>query len=172
MHSFDLAMLLVRLAVGLSFAAHGAQKAFGWWEGPGFGGWQGAIAGMGFRPAALFAAASVLAELAGGLLLAVGLLTPGAVMALLGLSVVIIFKVHWANGFFGMKGGFEYPLLLALAALSIGIAGPGTVSIDNAIGLQATDPARAALIALGLIGGLVSVAVPRLFARTISAHAG
>ncbi len=127
---------------------------------------------MGFQPATLFAAASVVAELGGGLMLAVGLLTPAAVMALLGLSVVIIFKVHWTSGFFAMKGGFEYPMLLALAALSVGIAGPGTVSIDNAIGLQPTDPARAALMALGVIGGLVSVAMPRLFARTISAHAG
>src|SRR4051812_50230462 len=83
MSTFDAAVLLLRLGVGLTFAAHGAQKAFGWWGGPGRERWRGAIAGMGFRPVALFAYASILAELVAGLLLAAGLLTPVAAAGLL-----------------------------------------------------------------------------------------
>jgi putative oxidoreductase len=162
MHSIDLAILLIRLGVGVTFAAHGAQKAFGWWGGPGLKGWQGAMASMGFRPVALFAAVSMLAELLGGLMLAVGILTPAAVALLLGQSVVIIFKVHWAHGFFSGKGGFEFPLLLAVGALAVGVAGPGQVSLDHLIKLEPTSTVRAVLLVVGALGGLVSLAVPRL----------
>jgi putative oxidoreductase len=171
MHAVDFALLLVRLAVGLTFAAHGAQKAFAWWGGPGFAKWQGIIGSMGFRPAGLFAAVSVLAELVGGLMLALGFLTPAAVMVLLGQSVVIIFKVHWAKGFFSTNGGFEFPLVLAVAAVAIGAAGSGLVSLDNLANLQPTDPVRAAFIAVGLIGGAATLAVPKLLTRDVVAHA-
>jgi putative oxidoreductase len=171
MNSIDFALLLVRLAVGLTFAAHGAQKAFAWWGGPGFAKWQSIIGSMGFRPAGLFAAASVLAELVGGLMLAVGFLTPAAVMVLLGQTVVIIFKVHWAKGFFSTNGGYEFPLVLAVGAAAIGAAGPGLVSVDNLIHLQPTDPVRAALIIVGLLGGLATLALPKLFTRDVVAHA-
>jgi putative oxidoreductase len=164
-HSFDLAMLLIRLGVGITFAAHGAQKAFGWWGGTGLKAWQGAMTRMGFRPVALFAALSILAELVGGLMLAAGLLTPAAVAALVGLSVVIILKVHWVHGFFSGKSGFEFPLLLAVCAVAVGVAGPGQVSFDNLIKLEPAAAVRAALLVLGALGGLASLAVPWLLAR-------
>ena len=171
MHSFDLAILLIRLGVGVTFAAHGAQKAFGWWGGPGLKGWQGAMASMGFRPVALFAAVSMLAELLGGLMLAVGILTPAAAALLLGQSVVIIFKAHWSHGFFSGKGGFEFPLLLAVGALAVGVAGPGQVSLDHLIKLDPTATVRAVLLVIGVLGGLASLAVPWLTARMNPAKA-
>src|SRR5690349_17851482 len=61
----DVAVFLLAVGVGLTFAAHGAQKAFGWWGGPGVAGWQGALTHMGFRPVALFAFVSIAAELVG-----------------------------------------------------------------------------------------------------------
>src|SRR5256885_660729 len=82
-----------------------AQKAFGWWGGPGMEGWQKIVAGMRFQPAALFTFASVGAELVGGLLLAVGLFTPLAATALIGQSVVIILKAHLPHGFWNKAGG-------------------------------------------------------------------
>ncbi len=165
MHSFDLAILLIRLSVGLTFAAHGAQKAFGWWGGPGMTGWRGAIDRMGFRPVALFAAVSVLAELVGGLMLAAGILTPAAAALLVSLSVVIILKVHWSKGFFTSKGGFEFPFVLAIGAVAIGVAGPGQVSFDQLIGIEPTATVRGLLLVIGALGGLVSLAVPWLAAR-------
>ena len=87
MTALDIGLLVVRLVVGLTFAAHGAQKVLGWWSGPGFAGWTGAMTRMGLRPAPLWAALSTAIELVGGLLVVVGLLTPIAsavVVAVLG----------------------------------------------------------------------------------------
>ena len=58
MELIDAALLVLRVGIGLVFAAHGAQKLFGWWNGPGMAGWQGAMEHMGYRPAPLFAAVS------------------------------------------------------------------------------------------------------------------
>ena len=79
----DSTLLVLRLVVGLIFAAHGAQKAFGWWNGPGIEGWQKIVAGMRFQPAPLWTVVSVGAELIGGLLVAIGLFTPVAATALI-----------------------------------------------------------------------------------------
>lgn len=165
MHAFDLAMLLIRLGVGVTFAAHGAQKAFGWWGGPGLKGWRGAIAGMGFRPVALFVGLSVLVELVGGLMLAAGILTPAAAAVLVAQSVVIILKVHLSRGYFNTKGGIEYPLLLAVAAVAVGVAGPGQISVDNLLKLEPSATIRGALLVLGAVAGLVALAIPWLAAR-------
>ncbi|MFI5259268.1 MAG: DoxX family protein [Candidatus Limnocylindrales bacterium] len=165
MHSVDLAFLLIRVAVGITFAAHGAQKAFGWWGGPGLAKWRGAVAGMGFRPVELFVGASILAELVGGLMLATGILTPVAAALLVAQSVVIIFKVHWSKGFFSGKGGFEFPFVLGMGAIAIGIAGPGQVSLDQLIKLEPGATIRGALLVIGVLGGLASLAVPRLMAE-------
>ena len=172
MHSIDLALLLIRLAVGLTFAAHGAQKAFGWWGGPGMTGWKGAMTAMGFRPVVLFAVVSMLAELVGGLMFAAGIATPAAAAVLLAQSVVIILKVHWAKGFFNTKGGFEYPLLLAVGAVAIGIAGPGLSSVDNLIKLEPTAAVRGAALVIGAVGGLAALAVPWLMGRRSPAAKG
>jgi len=162
--SADLGLLVLRLVVGLTFAAHGAQKAFGWWAGPGYAGWTGALQGMGWRPAPLWALISVAAELVAGLLLALGFLTPLASAALIGQSVVIVFTVHWPNGFWNSKGGWEFPTSLAAGATAIGLTGPGAISLDAALGVAFADPVRLALAALGLLGGFGALAVKRLAA--------
>jgi putative oxidoreductase len=165
MDTFDAALLILRLGVGLTFAAHGAQKVFGWWGGPGISGWKGAVAHMGFRPVSLFAAISSFAELGGGLFLAAGLLTPLAGAVLIGQSVVIIGHVHWPNGFFNTKGGYEFPLVLAVGAIALVLIEAGAWSIDAAIGFSLDANLRVALVVLGIVGGLVSLAVPRLSAQ-------
>jgi len=162
MSTFDAALLVLRLGVGLIFAVHGAQKLFGWWKGPGFAGWQGAMSHMGFRPARLFAGISALAEFAGGLGLALGLLTPFAATVLIGQSVVIIGSAHWRSGFFNRDNGFEFPLVLGAGFLAILLAGPGAFSVDAVIGLLPSDEIRIGLAVLALAGGAVMLAVPRL----------
>ena len=162
MNTFDAALLILRLGVGLTFAAHGAQKIFGWWGGPGINAWKGAVANMGFRPVTLFAAISALAEFGGGLLLAAGLFTPLAGAVLVGQSMVIIGHVHWPKGFFNSKGGYEFPLVLAVGVIALVLTGAGAWSLDAAIGFSFDANLRVALVIVGIIGGLVSLAVPRL----------
>jgi putative oxidoreductase len=98
-------------------------------------------------------------------MLAGGILAPAAAAVLVGLSVVIIFKVHWSKGFFSSKGGFEFPFVLAIGAVAVGVAGPGQVSFDQLIGLEPTATFRGVLPVIGALGGLVSLAVLRLAAR-------
>jgi putative oxidoreductase len=164
MDTFDTALLLLRLGVGLTFAAHGAQKVFGWWGGPGLEGWRGAMGKMGYRPEGLFAGLSALIELGGGLLLAFGLLTPLAGAALIAQSVVIIGQVHWANGFFNGKGGYEFPLTLLLGSAAVVLLGAGGWSLDAAFGFGLDSTVRTVLVILGLVGGLAALAVPRVTA--------
>ncbi len=171
MSLLDVALLILRLSVGLTFAAHGAQKAFGWWEGPGPERWHGAIQSMGFRPPRLFWAASMLAELAGGILFAVGLLTPFAAAILVAQSVVIIFQVHWPKGFFSTKGGIEFALQMLVVAVAVGLAGPGRASLDYAVHASYSDGLRIVLVVLGLVAGAVSLAVPRMAARETASAA-
>jgi putative oxidoreductase len=162
--SADLGLLVLRLVVGLTFAAHGAQKAFGWWAGPGYTGWTGALQGMGWRPARLWALISVGAELAAGFLLALGFLTPLAATALIGQSVVIVVSIHWPKGFWNSKGGWEFPTSLAAGAIAICLTGPGAISLDAALGLAFAQPVRLGLVALGLLGGFGALAVKGLVA--------
>ena len=165
-------MLIVRVVIGLIFAAHGAQKAFGWWSGPGFAGWRGAMEKMGIRPAGFWAFVSMTAELVGGLCVAFGLLTPLAVASLIGQELVIIVHAHLPRGFWNSKGGFEYPLALGAGIVGVAIAGPGAASIDAALGLHYAVALRVALIALGLVGGLIAIALPRMAQQTSTAAQG
>lgn len=155
-------LLVLRVVVGLTFAAHGAQKTFGWWSGPGMTGWRTGIERMGIRPAGFWAVVSAWVELAGGLLLALGLLTPLATAALLGQSVVILLHVHLPKGFWNRVGGVEFPLVLAAGALALAGTGPGSISLDSALNLRYPDILRAALLVLGVAGGLVAVAISRM----------
>jgi putative oxidoreductase len=162
MSTVDLALLILRLVVGLTFAAHGAQKAFGWWQGPGPANWLKAVHQMGFHPPTFFAAASIVNELAGGLALALGFVTPLAAAILIAQSVVIVVKVHWPNGFFSTRGGIEFPLLLGAAAMAIGLMSPGQTSLDALLGLGFEPATRASLALLGFGVGFAALLFPRL----------
>jgi putative oxidoreductase len=159
--AIDLGILIVRLAVGLTFAAHGAQKVFGWWAGPGFAGWTGAMTRMGLRPAPLWAALSAGVELVGGLLLVVGFLTPIASAMVVAKSVYIVLRVHLPKGFWNKNGGIEFPLQLLAGALLIAASGPGAIAIDRAVGLDLDSWWRAAFLVVAVLGALATMAIPR-----------
>ena len=132
---FDLGVLALRLALGAVFLGHGAQKAFGAFGGPGFEGAAGFIGSMGFRPARFWAALAVGGELVAGVLFLLGLLTPLAGLLVLATMVVAIAKVHGPKGFFVQDGGYEYNLVLIIAALAVAAMGPGRFSLDYVLGL-------------------------------------
>ena len=124
---------MLRAATGLILVPHGAQKLFGWFGGPGLEGAQKMFESKLHLPPWLAIAAGVI-EFFGGLLLALGLATRLAGLLIAAQMFFTVFVVHWANGFFAMNGGFEYPLLWGVAALSFALKGGGHCSIDNEIG--------------------------------------
>lgn len=130
--------LVVRLALGVIFFAHGAQKTFGWFGGSGLSDTVAGFRGLGVSPPGAVAAAFV--ELFGGLALVFGLLARPAALGLVVVMLVAIAKVHARHGFFlnaelrpGRGHGLEYSLALAAMALSILIGGAGQWSIDRLI---------------------------------------
>jgi putative oxidoreductase len=173
----DTALLLLRVAVGLLLIGHGTQKLFGWFGGYGLAGTGGFFHQVGFRPGKPMAALAGLGEAGGGLLLALGLLTPLAGAAVVG-TLLVAASTHLDKGVWGANGGYELPLLYAVVGAGIALAGPGAVSLDNAFGL--TDNWTAALggiaIAAGVVAAATVVARARLAlradAQTAAAGAG
>jgi putative oxidoreductase len=126
-------ILLLRVVVGGTIFAHGAQKLFGWFGGPGLRGTASFFGSSGWRLPLITAFLAGVGE-ASGLAFALGFLTP---LAALGIAIVMlnaIFAVHWKNGFFNGAGGLEFPLTIATVAVAVAATGPERFSIDNLIG--------------------------------------
>jgi putative oxidoreductase len=159
----DFGLLIARLIFGGLIAAHGAQKLFGWFGGHGLSGTGGFFEHLGFRPGRFFAAAAGLAEWGGGLLLALGFVEPAAAALIVSVMIVAAGSVHWAHGVFAASNGIEVPLLYGAAAAALALTGPGAYSIDAALGLIAlwTPSVKAALLALGIAGGLANLVIRR-----------
>lgn len=126
-------LLFLRVVIGLTLFAHGSQKLFGWWEGPGLAGTKGWLGSMGFRMPGVMALLVAAAE-GSGALFALGFLTPLASLGMTSAMMVAIGSVHWRNGFWSGKGGFEFNLALIAVAASVAAIGPGRFSIDRALG--------------------------------------
>jgi putative oxidoreductase len=126
-------LLLLRVAIGGIVLAHGLQKTFGWWNGPGPKGIHGWLAGMGFRFVALQTFLLILAEDA-GLLFAIGFLTTVAALMIVASQFVAIMTTHWKNGFWNGNRGYEFNVTLIAVATAIAATGPGRFSIDRWIG--------------------------------------
>jgi putative oxidoreductase len=128
-------LLLLRLVLGLGLAAHGAQKLFGWFGGGGLQGTAGFFdSKLRFRAPAAMAFFAGLGEFGGGVLIALGFLTPLGAVALVSVMVVAIACVHWQNGYFITKGGYEFNLLILAAGAALAATGPGRFSLDRALG--------------------------------------
>lgn len=127
----NLGLLALRVTLGLVFLGHGAQKAFGAFGGLGFSGATGFIGSLGFRPARFWTGLAVSGELIAGALYLLGLFTPLAGLLVLATMGVAIAKVHAPKGFFVQNGGYEYNLVLIIAAVALALVGPGTYSLDH-----------------------------------------
>jgi putative oxidoreductase len=128
--------LAVRLAAGVIFTAHGAQKLFGWFGGYGLEGTAGWMSSIGLEPGYLLALMAGSAEFFGGLFLILGLLVRPSAIVLALTMVVAIVTVHLEHGLFMSNNGYEFAL--ALLAISVGLAfrGAGSVSLDRKIQLK------------------------------------
>jgi putative oxidoreductase len=171
----DIALLLIRLTVGGTVFAHGAQKLFGLFGGHGMAGTAGMLESLGFRPGRRYARLLGLAETGGGLLLALGLLTPLAAAAVAGIMIAAVATVHWDKGFFVQEGGFEYPLSLAVVAVAVAFAGAGQYSLDHAFGWSlggtewGTAAAALALVASAAVVASRGLRLPRSGRRAVTA---
>lgn len=123
--------LALRLAAGLIFVAHGAQKLFGWFGGNGLEGTAGWMASIGIEPGLPMALLAGSAEFFGGLALIVGLLVRPAAVALAVTMLVAIFAVHWSNGLFMADNGYEFALSLFAISVALVFSGGGKASLDN-----------------------------------------
>ena len=154
----DVGLLLLRGVVGLTMAAHGYQKFFAGGRIAGTGQW---FDSLGMRPGRLHALAAATTEVGAGLLLALGLLTSLAGAAFVALMLVAGYTVHRANGFFSVRSGWEYNLVLATVGAAVGTTGAGRYSVDHLAGLTgAFSGLPGLLIAAG--GGLVAGAAQLL----------
>ncbi|MGI5352833.1 DoxX family protein [Streptomyces sp. CA-250714] len=149
--AYDAGLLVLRLAVGLTMAAHGSQKLFGWFDGGGIDGTAQFFGAAGYPSPKSMAVVAALTETLGGLGLVLGLLTPLAGAAVFGTMLNAI-AVKWGGGFFAPEG-IEYELLLVVAAGALTLTGPGRLAADRVLPLP--RPHRfthgAALLVLGAV---------------------
>lgn len=127
----DVGLLLIRLTFGLLMAAHGAQKVFRLFGGPGLTATGKGFAALGYHPGKLFAAIGGLSEMLGGLGLALGLFTPLAAAALIGVLINAMATVTAAHGLWDADGGVEYSMCIAVVALAVAAIGPGRLAVDH-----------------------------------------
>jgi len=161
-------LLILRLVVGLTVAAHGAQKLFGWWGGPGMSSWTQVVKRLRIRPARPWAWVAALSEFGGGLLLAVGLLSPLGSLAIIGAMIVAIVTVHLSKGFWVGKGGYEFNLAIIGGATAIAFTGPGTYSLDNTLGIHLPEPLTLVAGTIALIAGVTVTLASRTQAEPVT----
>jgi len=128
--AYDVGLLILRLVLGLTMAAHGYNKFFGGGRIPGTAGW---FESIGMKPGLFHARVAATTELSAGLGLAAGLLTPIPAAGFVALMLVAAWTVHRHNGFFIVKEGWEYNLVLAAAAVTVATLGAGRLSLDYAL---------------------------------------
>lgn len=146
MNEVEIALLLVRVVVGVTMIAHGVNHWLGGGRIEGTARW---FSGLGLRYGRLQAWLSVVTEIGAGLLLVLGLLTPLACAAVISVMLVAGVLAHRPNGFFVFKDGYEYVLVLSVVCLALAMLGPGRLSVDRAAGIDV----------LGWAGGGIALGV-------------
>ena len=128
--------LALRLAAGVIFMAHGAQKLFGWFGGHGLAGTGQWMASIGLEPGVLMAALAGGAEFFGGLALVLGVLVRPAAVLLAITMLVAIIAVHASNGLFMSNNGYEFALSLLAISVALLVSGSGRLGLDRRLAGQ------------------------------------
>ncbi|MFE5320066.1 DoxX family protein [Paenibacillus sp. NPDC056579] len=123
-------LLIIRVVIGVLFIGHGAQKLFGLFGGYGPKGTGSWMESVGIRPGVAMAVFAGLMELAGGIMLTAGLLTPVAAALIAATMVGAIVKVHGPNGLWATANGYEYPLVIIASVAALAFTGAGAYSLD------------------------------------------
>ena len=162
MDGLDTGLLAIRAVIGLLMAGHGVGNLFGWLGGFGLDGTGEMFERLGYRPGRRYAGLAGTTEVLAGALFAIGLATPLAAAAIVGIMLNTIFTAHRNKGPWYFNGGWEYNLTLLTIAAAFAFTGAGSASLDEAIGadLGGIGPGIAAL-ALGLIAGAAVLSLRR-----------
>ena len=150
MEAHDVALLVLRLTLGVVFLAHGYNHLFGGGRIAGTANW---FEGLGLRPGIVHAWIASLTELAVGATLMLGVATPLAAAGAVGTMLVAMITNHVRNGFFIFRPGegYEYVLVLTGCGCALGGTGAGTLSIDHLLDSNLT--AGWTGLAVAVIGG-------------------
>lgn len=157
----DLGLLVARVTFGASYASHGAQKALGWFDGPGPKGAAGFMESLGFKPGEKYAEIASYGEIVAGSLMALGLGGPIGPSILIAGMLVAATTVHAKNGYYAAKGGIEVPVLYGASAVALASSGYGKLSFDHLFGLdrKLRNPTFTALaLAAGVAAGYAALA--------------
>jgi putative oxidoreductase len=162
-----LGLLVLRLVVGLLLMGHGCQKVAGCFGGAGPERTGAFFESLGLRPGTRMALAAGGTEVAGGALLALGLLTPVGAALLTAVMITAIWTAHRSAGLWATEGGFEYNLVLLATFFALSGAGPGDWSLDNALGVDlAGDGWAVAQLGAGALGAFLTVVLGRASIET------
>ena len=162
----DTGLLVLRVVVGLLLVGHGAQKLFGWFGGGGLTATAWFFRSVGYWPPRLMARVVGGAELVGGAAFTVGLGTPVAAAVVIGAMLNAAVAVHTRNRLLTVDGGYEYPLVAATVAATLGFTGAGAASLDATLGRGgASVESGLFFVALGLLAA-VGVFLSRAAARS------
>jgi putative oxidoreductase len=157
-HSVDLGLLILRVAIGAVFIAHGINHIFGGGKIAGTGRW---FESLGMKPGWIHAWMASITEIGAGTLLIVGLLTPLAAAGVIGVMLVAWITNHLKNGFFIFRPGegWEYVMVLTVSGLVLALLGSGQWSLDDAFGLKLSGWTGLCIALIGGVGGCAMLLV-------------
>ena len=127
----DWAILPLRIGLGILFIAHGLQKAFGSFNGPGIDGFAGTLSKLGLAPSIIFAYIVAYIQLLCGIGLVLGLCTRISSALLMALTVIATISINFKNGFFLVNGGFDFNFIIIVCCLSLLMSGSNKLSITD-----------------------------------------
>ncbi|HKG56010.1 MAG TPA: DoxX family protein [Candidatus Limnocylindrales bacterium] len=145
----SLALLVLRATVGSLLAGHGGQKLFGWFGGRGFTATTSWMESMGLRPGHRWAGLAGLSEFGGGVLTALGFLSPVGPLMSMGAMLMATFKAHAGKPIWGTAGGAELPLTNIAVQTALVATGPGAISLDRLLGIRL--PRWVSIVGLGAV---------------------
>jgi putative oxidoreductase len=157
--TLNLALLVVRVAGGITLALHGYQKFFMGGRIPGTARW---FESLGMRPGKLHAYTAACTEITAGLGFAAGLFTPLDAAGCCG----IMFVAYWTHRgkFFVFKDGWEYNLMLGLTFVLVAVIGPGEWSLDHVLEIDDDLDGTTGLL-ISLAGVVLASALLMVFWR-------